>query len=62
MALFRSSLFVVRVGGEDVGVGPSSLLGALMSVADRGVDRLRGSKRADQVNELLESIPWTAAD
>jgi hypothetical protein len=61
MALFRSSLFMVRVGGQDVGIGPSSLLAALLAVADRGVDRGRGTRRAAEVHKLLDGIPWTRA-
>lgn len=59
MALFRSSLFMVRVGGHDVAIGPSSLLSALLSVADRGVDRVRGAQRAAEVQKLLSGVPWS---
>ena len=61
MALFRSSLFIVRVAGQDVGVGPSSLLAALLNVADRGVDRERGRARAREVGELMANIPFERA-
>lgn len=61
MVLFRSSLFVVRVGSQDVGIGPSSVLAALLSVSDRGVDRIRGTKRAQDLNALLEGITWARA-
>jgi hypothetical protein len=39
IAFFRSSLFVARVGGSSVGVGPSLVLGALLDACDRDVDR-----------------------
>ena len=61
MALFRSALFVVRVGTEDVGVGPSSLLGALLRATDRQVDRVRGQARAKEIREILEKVPWSQA-
>lgn len=61
MALFRSSLFVVRVGDQDVGVGPSSLLSALLAAADRGVDRVRGAQRADEVQRLLAGLSYDRA-
>jgi hypothetical protein len=39
MALLRSSLFVVRVGGQDVGVGPGVLLTEVVGAADSMVSR-----------------------
>jgi hypothetical protein len=50
MALLRSSLFVVRVGDKDVGVGPGLFLSGVVDVVDaavsrevdRGVVRMRG--------------------
>lgn len=39
MAFFRSSLFVVRAGDRDVGVGPSGFLQIFLTAADRAVDR-----------------------
>jgi hypothetical protein len=61
MALFRSSLFLVRVGDQDVGVGPSSLLSVLLSATDRDVDRERGRARATEVRDLLSDVPWERA-
>lgn len=58
MALFRSALFMVRVGDQDVGIGPSSLLSALLASADRGVDRVRGAKRATEVQQLLDGLSY----
>jgi hypothetical protein len=39
LALFRSSLFVAKVGGSNVGVGPSVALEQLLGAFDRNVDR-----------------------
>lgn len=61
MALFRSSLFLVRVGDQDVGVGPSSLLNVLLGAADREVDRERGRARARGVKELVQGVSWQRA-
>jgi hypothetical protein len=61
MAVFRSSLFMVRVADQDVGIGPSSLLSALLAAADRGVDRVRGAQRAAEVQRLLEGISYDRA-
>lgn len=39
MAVLRSSLFVINIGGENVGVGPGALLTGLADVADAAVQR-----------------------
>jgi hypothetical protein len=48
VALFRSSLFVTKVGGSNVGVGPSLVLSALLDAFDRDVDR-RSAKKMSSV-------------
>jgi hypothetical protein len=45
MALFRSSLFNLKIGSEEVSIGPSALLASLLVVVDRGIDRRRDRKR-----------------
>ena len=49
MALFRTSLFTVRAGDRDVGVGPGSLLQTLRDAVDREVDRARGQARGSRL-------------
>lgn len=44
-ALFRSSLFTVRQGDQEIGIGPSALLTGLLGMVDRGVDRRRALER-----------------
>jgi hypothetical protein len=44
-ALFRSSLFTVRQGDQEIGIGPSALLTGLLGMVDRGVDRRRALQR-----------------
>lgn len=61
MALFRSSLFVVRVGDQDVGVGPSTFLEVVMNAADRGVDRSRARYRADLVGKVMNQVDYEKA-
>jgi hypothetical protein len=56
MALLRSAVFTVRTGGQDVAVGPSTFLDAVMDAADRAVDRLRGQDRAWAVARAVEGI------
>jgi hypothetical protein len=53
LALFRSSLFVTKVGGTDVNVGPSVVLGALLDTFDRSVDRRSAAKMSEVTKEDL---------
>lgn len=57
-ALFRSALFTVRMGGEDVPVGPSVLLTTLLGVADRSVDRRRANVRLKLVSKTMAGISF----
>jgi hypothetical protein len=61
IALFRSSLFLVRVGDADVGVGPSSFLQILLSAADRAVDRKRANARAKAVADFMRDVSFDKA-
>lgn len=56
MAVFRTSLFVVRVGTNDVGVGPVAFLQILLGATDRGVDRKRASDRAEKVVKIMGDL------
>lgn len=61
MAVLRSSLFLVKVGDKDVGIGPSGVIEGLLSAADRAVDRRRGCDRSEEVRNLLAGISWEQA-
>jgi hypothetical protein len=61
MAFFRSSLFVVRAGDRDVGVGPSGFLQIFLTAADRAVDRKRAAVRSDAVAEVMKGIDFNKA-
>jgi hypothetical protein len=61
MAFFRSSLFVVRAGDRDVGVGPSGFLQIFLIAADRAVDRKRAAARADAVAKVMKGIDFDKA-
>jgi hypothetical protein len=61
MAFFRSSLFVVRAGDRDVGVGPSGFLQIFLTAADRAVDRKRAAARSDAVAEVMKGIDFSKA-
>lgn len=61
MALFRSSVFTVRVHDEDVSVGPSALLSALLAAADRGVDRVRAQHRSSEARKIMSTVEFLQA-
>lgn len=62
MALFRSTLFNVRIGDQDVSVGPNSILQVLLRATDGAVDRKRGEERADEVQEAMQDLPLEKAE
>lgn len=61
MALFRSSLFVRRIGDRDVGVGPSSFLQVFLNATDAEVDRRRAVVRADAVSRVMTDVDYRKA-
>ncbi len=61
MVLFRSSLFTVKVGDQDVAIGPSSVLQIMLNAFDRGVDRLRGQQRSRAVARLMKDVSFDKA-
>jgi hypothetical protein len=61
MALFRSSLFNVRIGDADVPVGPASFLKVILEAADRGVDRERAEARVPEVMEAMAGVSFQKA-
>ncbi|GAA2577424.1 hypothetical protein SMC26_40510 [Actinomadura fulvescens] len=61
MMIFRSAVFTVRVGDEDVAVGPSTLLSALLAAADRGVDRMQAKVRANEAGDIMRDISFAKA-
>lgn len=64
MAFFRTSLFIVRVGEQDVAIGPVAFLQVVLSATDRAVDRVRAEARAVSVTDSMEGVSfdraWTA--
>jgi hypothetical protein len=61
MAVFRTSLFTVRVADQDIGVGPVSFLQVILGAADRAVDRIRAQDRSDAVSEAMQGISFDKA-
>jgi hypothetical protein len=62
IALFRTSLFTVRAGNEDVGIGPSSLLTVMLGACDRAVDRVRAKDRGFEVAYVMGDVSFDAAE
>jgi hypothetical protein len=56
MVFLRSSVFRIRVGEEDVDVGPSSFLTSVITAADRAVDRVRAQERAWTVTQVMGNV------
>lgn len=61
MALFRSSLFIFRVGDSQINFGPVFVLQILLGVADRTIDRGRGSSRSADVGEIMQDVSFEKA-
>jgi hypothetical protein len=61
VALFRTSLFTVRAGDQDIGVGPSALLATALNFTDREVDRRRARSRSAEVLDAMEGVSFDKA-
>jgi hypothetical protein len=51
LAVFRSSLFVTKVGETEVNVGPSQVLTSILDTFDRAIDRKCAAKIADGISQ-----------
>jgi hypothetical protein len=61
MALFRSSLFTVQAGGQDISIGPVTFLQVFRDASDRAVDRLQARTRGIDVSQLMEGVSYEKA-
>ncbi len=61
MALFRTSVFNVRVGDTSVAVGPAAMLQVILRAADRETDRLRAGPRAITVGKIMRNVIYGRA-
>jgi hypothetical protein len=61
LAFFRSALFIVKIGDEDIPAGPSLLLTNLLGVADRSVDRRQAERRNRDVARVMQGIDFEKA-
>lgn len=60
-ALFRSSLFIFKVGDDNVGMGPSILLNSLLGAADRSVDRNQATERLRVTGSIMAGVDFDKA-
>lgn len=58
MGVLRSSAFTMRVGKDDIAIGPSALLQVMLSATDRAVDRARARVRAEMMARTMQSMPF----
>lgn len=58
MGVLRSSAFTMRVGKDDISIGPSALLQVMLSATDRAVDRARARVRAELMAKTMQAIPF----
>jgi hypothetical protein len=56
MALFRSALFLAKVGDKDVSVGPFVILQTVLNAADGQVDRESAVTRAEEVKQIMDPV------
>jgi hypothetical protein len=57
MAVLRSKLFVFRSDdGKDIPIGPDLVIGSVLRIVDRKIDRLRAARRQQLVFELAKRI------
>ena len=61
MAVLRSSVFTIRIGGTDVHAGPYALIKALLDSADRAVDRGRAQRRSKAVDKIMSGVNFDKA-
>jgi hypothetical protein len=61
MAFFRTSVFTVRVGDQDVSIGPVAFLQIVLHATDRAVDRVRADARAGAVAACMAGVSFDAA-
>jgi hypothetical protein len=61
MALFRTSVFTVRVADHDIGIGPVAFLQVVLGATDRAVDRIRADARATAISTSMAGVSFIRA-
>ena len=62
MAFFRSSFFFANIDGQEVGIGPSTLLQTMLTASDKAVDRTRAKARARFVSSIMQDVSAPKAE
>jgi hypothetical protein len=58
VALFRTSLFVTRIGNQDIGIGPSTVLTVFLNTIDGEVDRVQAEDRSKIVSKAMNGLSF----
>jgi hypothetical protein len=61
MLFLHSSLLSVRIGDEEVGIGPSTVLLTILRAVDSHVDRATARARAQEVSRIMEGVYYNQA-
>jgi hypothetical protein len=61
MALFRASLFTVKIGDSNVAIGPLAFLQVLLDTAERSVQRQLATDMNDDALRWLRDVPYGKA-
>jgi hypothetical protein len=61
MLFFRSSFFIFKIGDQNVGLGPSTILQIMLDVLDSEVDRARAKQRGKIVEDVMMNVNFQAA-
>jgi hypothetical protein len=61
MALLRTSLWSVKLGEQNIPIGPNRLLDAILATVDRALDRKRAQQRAMAVSKIMKDVDFDKA-
>ena len=61
MALLRSSIFTIQIGGKDVPIGLAAVIDIFRNTMDRDVARVRVGPRAQQVRDIMSDVSFVRA-
>ena len=61
MTMLRSGVLTIRVGSNDVDVGPNWVLKIILGAADRAVDRAQAHRRSTFVGEIMSEVDFDKA-
>jgi hypothetical protein len=61
MAFLRTSIFTLRIANQDIGIGPSAVVQALLRAVDSAVDRLRALDRDQAVTTTMAQVSFEKA-